>query len=241
VQPLLPDGLTVETFHGSAWVGLVPFVLRAAPPWAPSIPWLTELPQAVVRTYAHAADGTTGIWPFSVDTARLGVVLAGRATLRLPFHWSRVRIAVVGNVATYEVRRRLPGRYGVRSGVAVEVGAPFAPGTLTAFDRMLTGRWTLFRGARAKPGLVRIQHEPWPLHRAKVLHLDDELVEAVGLPAPAGPPVVHYSPSVAMRVVLSRQLAGAGRLLGPMVSTRPALTGTGAHARSGVAGPAPSA
>jgi uncharacterized protein YqjF (DUF2071 family) len=41
------------------------------------------------------------------------------------------------------------------------------------------------------------EHPRWPLHRAELLELDDELVTAAGLPAPAGPPVsVLYSPGV---------------------------------------------
>ena len=32
VQRLLPAGLSVETFDGSAWVGLVPFYMRVALP-----------------------------------------------------------------------------------------------------------------------------------------------------------------------------------------------------------------
>ena len=36
VQRLLPPGLTVDTFDGSAWVALVPFVLRWKLPRVPS-------------------------------------------------------------------------------------------------------------------------------------------------------------------------------------------------------------
>ena len=42
VQRLLPPGLTVETFDGSAWVGLVPFYLRVGFPHVPSIAWHGE-------------------------------------------------------------------------------------------------------------------------------------------------------------------------------------------------------
>jgi hypothetical protein len=43
-------------------------------------------------------------------------------------------------------------------------------------------------------------HEPWPLHRARISRLDDELVTAAGLPRPEGSPLVHYSPSVEVRI-----------------------------------------
>jgi uncharacterized protein YqjF (DUF2071 family) len=44
------------------------------------------------------------------------------------------------------------------------------------------------------------------LHRAEVLHLDDELVTAAGLPAPVGAPVVHWAPGVDVRIGVPRRL-----------------------------------
>jgi uncharacterized protein YqjF (DUF2071 family) len=38
VQALLPPGLTVETYDGQAWVGLVPFRMRVAPFRLPALP-----------------------------------------------------------------------------------------------------------------------------------------------------------------------------------------------------------
>ena len=39
IRPLLPRGLTLDTYDGQAWVGLVPFVVTGARPvFAPAIP-----------------------------------------------------------------------------------------------------------------------------------------------------------------------------------------------------------
>jgi uncharacterized protein len=45
-----------------------------------------------------------------------------------------------------------------------------------------------------------VEHEPWPLHRATVPELDQNLVAAAGLPTPEGDPVVHWSPGVHTRI-----------------------------------------
>ena len=55
----LPPGLEVETFDGSAWVGLVPFAMRVTLPRSPLVPWLSRFPETNVRTYARSADGNT--------------------------------------------------------------------------------------------------------------------------------------------------------------------------------------
>ena len=52
VQKLLPPALTVQTFDGDAWIGLVPFPhgpVRA--PGVPALPGLSRFPETNVRTY----------------------------------------------------------------------------------------------------------------------------------------------------------------------------------------------
>src|SRR5215204_1246525 len=62
IQPLLPRGLTVETFDGRAWVGLVPFVLGVTPPRTRPLPWLGVFPETNVRTYVVGPNGEAGVW-----------------------------------------------------------------------------------------------------------------------------------------------------------------------------------
>jgi uncharacterized protein YqjF (DUF2071 family) len=44
-----------------------------------------------------------------------------------------------------------------------------------------------------------VEHEPWVLHRAELLHLDDELV-GLGRLSVDGPPQVLWSPGVRVRI-----------------------------------------
>ena len=200
VQRLLPAGLEVETMDGSAWVGLVPFFLKVGLPGVPSIPWASRFAETNVRTYVRSADGERGIWFFSLDAARLGAVVVARATYRLPYFWSAMRLERDGPRFRYQCRRRWPGPKGASSLVEVEVGEPFAPDELAELDHFLTARWALYSSPRSGLHRARASHDPWPLHRARVLHLDDELVAAAGLRPPEGEPLVHHSPSVAVRI-----------------------------------------
>jgi uncharacterized protein YqjF (DUF2071 family) len=84
--------------------------------------------------------------------------------------------------------------------VEIEIGDPYLANELTDFDHYLTARWTLYGTWGQKLLMARAQHAPWPLHRARVVMLEDGLVEAAGLPAPADPPVVHWSPGVDVKV-----------------------------------------
>ena len=94
VQRLLPDGLEAETCDGAAWVGLVPFYMRVATPGGRRVPWVSNFCETNVRTYVRDRAGRSGIWFFSLDASRLGVVVTARAgPYRLPYFWSSMRLA----------------------------------------------------------------------------------------------------------------------------------------------------
>ena len=82
----------------------------------------------------------------------------------------------------------------------VDVGDPFSPHDLVELDHFLTARWSLFSAPRSGLRHALAEHEPWPLHRARVVTWHDELVTAAGLPRPDGEPIAHYSPTVEVRI-----------------------------------------
>lgn len=218
VQALLPQGLTVDTFDGSAWVGLVPFFMDVAPGRGPSVPWLLHFCETNVRTYAKAPDGTRGVWFFSLDAARLAAVLAGRGAYRMPYFWSKMALQREDATVAYDCRRRWPGPKGSQSRVVVRPGARIPDADLRPLDHFLTARYRLYqdlgRGARqggSRLGAAWAWHEPWELHRAEVLELDDELVAASGLPQPTDDPLVHFSPGVDVRIGPPSRLTPADR------------------------------
>lgn len=200
VQRLLPRGLTVETMDGTAWVGLVPFFLRVGLPGIPSVPWVSRFAETNVRTYVRSADGARGIWFFSLDAARLGAVVVARTTYRLPYFWSSMSVDRTPSTISYRSRRRWPGPRGARTEVVVDIGERFQPDELTELDHFLTARWALFSAPRTGLRHALASHDPWPLHRGRAVLVRDELISAAGLPAPAGDPLVHYSPTVEVRI-----------------------------------------
>jgi uncharacterized protein YqjF (DUF2071 family) len=200
VQRLLPPWLEVETFDGAAWVGLVPFFMRVDLPRGPSVPWVSRFCETNVRTYARDPAGTTGIWFFSLDAARLAAVVTARATYRLPYFWSRMRLDHDGGAVRYRCSRIWPGPRVGDSRVVVRVGRPYDPAELGELHHFLTARWVLFSGAGQRHRLARAWHAPWPLHRADVIEVDDLLLRAAGLPPVEGAPLAHYSPGVQVRI-----------------------------------------
>jgi uncharacterized protein YqjF (DUF2071 family) len=213
VQRLLPEGLTVETYDGMAWVALVPFEMMAKASFGPEVPWASHFWETNVRTYVTGPDGRTGVWFLSLDASRFGAVAAARLAYSLPYFWSRMRLVETdeGRQLLYATERRWP-RPAAQSVVQVRIGEAFRPDELSERDHYMTARFALW--ARTRRGLkwTPADHAPWPLHRAELLHLDDGLMAATGLPAPEGNPVMHYSPGVAVRI--GRDTAEEGLALG---------------------------
>ena len=222
VQRLLPGGLTVDTFDGAAWVGLVPFFMRVHTPGDRGVPWVSNFCETNVRTYARDREGRAGIWFLSLDAARLGAVAVARASYQLPYFWSSMRLdgplarpfpgpspgsapdgstgPADGQEVAYSCRRRLPGPLPAASQVRVRVGAAYQPAELGDRDHFLTARWMLFSVLAGRQFFARAEHAPWPLHRAEAVSVNDSLITAAGLPAPRGEPLVHYSPGVDVRI-----------------------------------------
>lgn len=206
VQRLLPRSVTVETFDGAAWVGLVPFQMRVDVPLLPAWPRLLHFPETNVRTYVTDQQGRPGVWFFSLEASSLAAVLTARAGYRVPYTWAEMEIdrhnptgALTGRQFSYRSKRRWPKPRGASSLVEVTVDRAFEAGEAGGLDRFLTARWALY--SPLGPFLIRAEmhHEPWPLFHATVDRLDDELIAACGLPQPEGEPLVHFSPQVSVR------------------------------------------
>jgi uncharacterized protein YqjF (DUF2071 family) len=202
VQRLLPDWLEVETFDGTAWVGLVPFYMRVASGHGHSVGYFSNFCETNVRTYVRDRENRSGIWFFSLDAAWLAPVVVARTTYRLPYFWSRMRLQQHGDEISYEARRLAPGptTSPTASRVRINIGRPFVSTELQPRDHFLTARFVLFSSHGSRHRFARAAHPPWLLHHAQAVDVDDDLVAAAGLPKPTEPPLVHYSPGVDVRI-----------------------------------------
>ncbi|NJP35098.1 YqjF family protein [Micromonospora thermarum] len=196
VAPLLPPGTRPDTLDGVTYVGLIGFrMVGLGLGRGPEVPYFGTFWETNVRLYSVDGTGRRAVVFRSLDASRLVPVLVARATLRLPYLWSAMRLDRDGDRFTYRLRRRWPGPAGTTSRMEVRVGEPIADPT--PLEHFVTARWGLHTRAWGRTLHLPNWHPRWPLHRAELLHLDDELVTAAGLPPPTGHPAsVLYSPGV---------------------------------------------
>ena len=192
VGALLPDELEVDTWDGKAWVGITPFLMTGfrlvnLPAAGP----LSTFPETNVRTYVRGPDGRDGLWFFSLEADSLPTVVGASTAYGVPYQWAEMSVDH-GTTVRYRSRRRA-GRP-VGHDITVEPGPPCEE--VAELDHWLTGRWRAYTRAGDRPGVVPVQHSPWPLHEAAVVELEQSLLKAAGLPEPAEAPRVTYSPGV---------------------------------------------
>ena len=196
-----PDVVQDGPFAGLTPVALVPFrMVGAGFGRTRSIPYFGTFWETNVRLYSVDDGGRHGVVFASLDASRLAVVLGARATLALPYRFSRMRgysrINRGRQELGWETRTRWPGRAGVTSRVAVRVGEPLPADDLPTF---LTARWGLHTAALGRTLYVPNHHEPWGLNAAQVLLLDDNLLTAAGFPDLAARPPDHVCFSAGVR------------------------------------------
>ena len=195
VAHLMPPGVRADTLDGATYVGLIPFrMVDAGVGRGPGVPWVGSFLETNVRLYSVDETGRRGIVFLSLDTDRSLVVAGARAGFGLPYRWARMRYVARGDVRTYTASLRWPGVHG-RSRVAARVGRPRPA---TPLDEFLSARWGLHVRWWGRTLYVANEHEPWPVHDAEVLELDDDLRASVGLGELAGraPDHVAFSPGV---------------------------------------------
>ena len=196
VAPWLPAGVRPDVAaDGATRVGLIPFRLEATTfPPLPAVPWLGTFLETNVRLYGVDDEGRRGVVFRSLDAQHLLPVLAARAALGLPYRWARMRAHRQGDVLSYS-SSRLEGA-GPRTSISVRLTGEEVAGDGSA--DFVTARWAMHVSHLGRTRYWRNQHEAWPLQRAEVIDLRDELLSAAGFPGLASrpPDSVLYSPGV---------------------------------------------
>lgn len=202
IQPLLPRELEVDTFEGTAYVGLVPFTMTGVRPvWAPAVPGLSNFHEVNVRTYVHSRGEDPGVWFFSLDAAQSLAVRIARRLWHLPYHFARMSLErTEGGSIAYSSDRLWPGPVPASCRLSYRPeGTPAAstPGTLEYF---LAERYILYAGRPGSLRIGRVHHGAYPLQPARVEALNESLIAASGILHAGGAPIAHYASEVSVRV-----------------------------------------
>jgi uncharacterized protein YqjF (DUF2071 family) len=206
IAPLVPEGLQVDTFEGSAWLGAMPFWMdRIQMHGLPPIPGARSFPHLSLRTYVRDPEtGTPGVCFLSVEASNLLAAAVGRMFYHLPYHWSEMHMEQRSDREfSFYSRRRFADRPVLFKARYRGLGptrrlAESRPGTLEYF---LIERHCLFSANRAGQSIrANLHHVSWPLEEAEAEIEQNDLAAALGIELPKIAPVLHYSRRLAVYV-----------------------------------------
>lgn len=212
VRRFVPPGLELDTFDGSAWVGVVPFRMEnVRPRGLPRLPPTDEFPELNVRTYVRVGP-RSGVYFLSLDAASRAAVWGARRTFSLPYFHADMSCEIddEGRIE-YRSRREPSAMFSHRGARPATFRGRYGPTGPTflaqqgSLEHFLTERYALFTGGRAdlrdrtagRPcdasrdyelRCAEIHHAPWPLQPAWAELDECDLLQAAGLPQPDEPP-----------------------------------------------------
>ncbi len=196
LRKLVPDGLNLEEYDGTAWVGVVPFrIVGLMRRPFPDLPGVSAFPELNLRLYVER-DGKPGVWFLSLDAANALAVWAARRFFYLPYWRARINFSAGADGFRFRSDRVGPAPAVGFEAAYRPAAEPFEarPGSLEAF---LVERYCLY--ARSADGRLyrgEVHHAPWPLQRAEGSVDAGELLRPHGLSVGGNAPVLHYSRGV---------------------------------------------
>jgi uncharacterized protein YqjF (DUF2071 family) len=206
LAPLIPEGLQVDTFQGSAWLGIMPFwmeqiKLRGLPP----IPGARTFPHLSLRTYVRDPQtGTLGLTFLSLEASNLLAAALGRAFYRLPYHWAEMHMEQRSEreFAFYS-RRRFAARPVIFKARYRGLGPSqrLAESRVGTLEYFLMERYCLFsRNHDGQAIQASLHHVAWPLEEAEAEIEQNDLAAVLGVTLPDQEPVLHYTRRLAVYV-----------------------------------------
>jgi hypothetical protein len=214
LRPHVPDALDLETYDGSAWVGVVPFRMTSVRPrLVPPVPGMSAFPELNVRTYVKPAGARgpggkgkpapdqPGVWFFSLDATNPIAVRVARWSYYLPYFDARIacnpdRPDGGGNAPTvhYSSRRTHKGAPPAELDMDYRPAGDVSNATPGSLEYFLAERYCLYSTHPRTQHLYRcdIAHNPWSLRPAAATVRRNTMTGQLDLTLPDEEPLLHY-------------------------------------------------
>jgi uncharacterized protein YqjF (DUF2071 family) len=216
LRPLIPLQLSIDTFGGSAWIGIIPFTMwgiRVS--FLPPIPGTSAFHELNVRTYVHHK-GVPGVWFFSLDAANSLAVWGARRFYHLPYFNAEMALAEADRLIDYSSSRKDNRSAPAELRVTWEIGEPLPQTQPDSLEFFLTERYCLYSHDHSQLYRSQIFHQPWSLRKATVSSrgrnptvregavvargFESTMIQSLGISEPDGEPLLQYAESIAVGI-----------------------------------------
>lgn len=195
IQSTLPKELTVDTYEGVAYVGIIPFLITDLKISNKlSLPtFFSKLYEMNVRTYVYDKNGTPGVWFYSLDINSAMATMAGRSYFYLPYLTAEISVKHAKELVDFTVSREAneQARYVYAAQEEIEIPTP------ASLNFFLIERYILFAASDEKILSCQVNHKPYPLAEVDVRFFSEDPIRWNNLKTSGLPPDhAIYSPGV---------------------------------------------
>jgi uncharacterized protein YqjF (DUF2071 family) len=181
LQQHIPDGLTLDTFDGSAWISIVAFRMeRIGPRFLPAVSAMSDFNEVNIRTYVSVGE-KTGVYFLSMEGSKKLSVYLAKTISGLPYYHTPMTFT--------DKHLQTPS-----------LSFNYTPaGVIThksEFDLWLTERYCLYYDFRNKLYRYDIHHIAWHMQQVQVSGLSVNYSLLHSMPQVFQPEAFHYSPGV---------------------------------------------
>ncbi|MEH7125174.1 DUF2071 domain-containing protein [Bacillus sp. JJ1532] len=190
----IPASLEIDTFNGSAWLGIIVFVMDGIyPRGLPNISILPKFQEINVRTYVKC-NGKSGIYFLSLDVCDWASYTIAKRWLRLPYQSAQISIEKKGQNFHYKSIRKRKTKYEITiDGTYKPLEEVYLPkeGTL---DHFLTERYCFFSSNNGiHTYCLEIHHQPWQLQKTEIEIYKNTLFTPFNIDVNKVTPISHFS------------------------------------------------
>lgn len=219
LRPVVPNELTIETFDGTAWIGII--VVDIAEARVQRLPVRPSLSSINLRTYV-SLDGEPGVYFISLEMDGRFSAWIARNGFGVPYNWANITLEKHDSKIQISSQRRdcrtNPVRFEAtyRPDLNVEpteapsesieefliersnyyfAGGPMVQQTAKVLNTIESEETSDFHIQPAdQPMFVgTVSHDLWPLQPVEASISENTLLSAVGISTPDSSPIYHYS------------------------------------------------
>ncbi|MFD0870755.1 MULTISPECIES: YqjF family protein [Paenibacillus] len=198
IRERVPRPLTIDTFKGQAWLGVVAFRMTGIRLRGCPVPYPFSFPEVNVRTYVSHQQGP-GVYFITLDASDPIVLNIAKWWYKLPYYRAKMQLKHKDGFLKLS-SRRVTSESPSFAAHYRPLSAPYQAekGTL---EHWLTERYRFY--CIAKPYVKiycgQVFHPPWPLQSVELAQLANTLTDALGIHLPDEPVLLHYSRGVNAR------------------------------------------
>ena len=196
LEKLVPSELTLDTYRGTGWVSIVPYLtsamhLRGVPP----IPGLATYPGFNIRTYV-TMNGKPGVYFFRLTAGNMLAAYAARTFFGLPYLYMRMEHKTAKDLNIFESEKSA-GMQLLCNYKSISNPAPTDKGSL---EEWLVERYCLYNvSKKGIPLRGDILHDSWVLQKAEAEFHQNTLLSSLDIVPEVEKPILHYAKNRVVR------------------------------------------